>query len=500
MESHETLLSYELPAPFTEMVGLEARLLLGGEAINPTHNIGKVDKEKLGQEIPSNVAIRISTKSKELRQSYWKKQVKEGKVENNFKSQFDRWQRETVKIVTNKDNQDKREGLSHLTAIGINFDAFDSNQAQTLYDRYFKKDEEGKIGGFTRFKADVIASYTNEAGVIDYEKLKQDLPTVEWLSTIFGADEEKKEKFLAEIISQSIFTEARVKVEPDKLVDELNEKKDNKTRGDRLTTHEKELLLYLGNTPPPKAQPEPAIKPAKKPDIAPEPNIDVSRLTSQLAETDKDAYKDRLFVFLANKYPNVHSAWEKLEQAGMVSKDRLILDNTTWQCQSDSSDSITLGTQSLPQEVKKRLIFEDRYKDYPDVIAYKLSHELSHKLITHLVDSDETAKRGLENLNAALAQLRQTHPDKGIIILANLANYKDAGPDIQSKEEITELVNMYLLNPNYLKKYLNLLTQDQYHQLRSLYGLVRLDPKITEVIFEIVKTAIDPFLTEKKPV
>jgi len=247
----ETFASHETLSPFIEMVGLQVRLALGSESLDPSKDIGKIDKNRLGEEIAHDTTQKIEVKSVGLRKSYW-----EERRENEFSAQLASWKKETVSLLSNDQNKDKVGVLSHLEKMGIDFNAFDDHQAQTLYDRYFRKDGDGKIGGFNKFKADVISSYTSEDGVVDYERLNQDLPVIEWFSTIFGIDEGEKEKFLSEIITQSIAAEARVKAEVDKFTDEVNEEKDGHSRGDRLTTHEKELLSYLNNTPLPATQPE----------------------------------------------------------------------------------------------------------------------------------------------------------------------------------------------------------------------------------------------------
>jgi len=490
-----------------ELVGLQVRLLKGAEALKSQTEINEVDENSLGKEVAPDVVGKIEEKSVALRESYWQK-----REEREFSSQLTSWKETTVSLLTSDGNKDKVEALSRLRAIGVNFNSFDDTQAQALYDRYFKKDDEGNIGGFSKFKADVITSYTDDQGVIDYQALKQDLPTVEWLAAIFGIDEGEKERFLTEIITQSISAEARVKAEPEKLIQEVNEKKDGKPRGDRrLTIHEMELLNYLNGAPLPTTEPkektteaeesqpettEPTLKPSEPPPPQPETNTDKFNLTPQLAETDKNLYKQQLFSLLESQYPNIFLIWSKLEKLGKVSKNRLSLDSTTWECESDTNDGITLGTRPMPQAIKKSIIFEDQDQSYPDLIIYKLTHELSHKLIAHLVNHDKTAEEALLHLNSVLTILRQAHPDQGIIPLANISIYKASGAGIQAKEEITELVNMYLLNPNYLQRYLDFLTKDEYRSIRDKYGLIKLEPDVARVLFETIQVSVDPFIKE----
>ena len=273
--------SHELPSIFSEMVGLQVRLALGGKALDPNHKIDKVEKDNL-KGIAADTVEKIETKSKELRreywQEYWREKTKEAQdkgetVDNSFASSYKVWKEGMIAAFSDKErNKERIRVLSNLN-IGVNFNAFDDDQVQILYDRYFKKDDQGIIGGFEKFKDDVVNAYINkETGQIDYRRLKEDLPSIHSFLTIFGEDKQPdKEKFLADIISQSIVTEAKIKSEPEKLIEEVNQETEGEIRGNALINYEKERLIYLNSPSLPQPEPEPKPEPKPTPEPKPEP-------------------------------------------------------------------------------------------------------------------------------------------------------------------------------------------------------------------------------------
>ena len=965
----------EILKPFKERPGLQARLILGGETLDPSKDIGEVEKDKL-QEVAPDTTEKIEAKSIDLREKYWEeyqqiyqeemKRIKEAEKaaaqkgeeqvqkENkkvDIKSPYEVWEMDIIAVFKRKkENQERINVLSELN-IGVNFNNLDGDQVRNLYKRYFEEDNQGKIGGFKKFKEDVIKAYTDSAGKVDYEKLKKDLPSLQWFSTIFGIDEGEKEKFLSEIITQAIAAEAKAKSNPEKFAEEVNEEENGKIRGNRLEEDEKKLLEYLNSTPLPEPKPEP--KPTPEPpttqiesisipkgplaedaktkigeevlknvpqevkeeffkslgalaeegevtilhqddqiavigdkipirwqtlsqiekemdnpnlnlgiafigkkedgsnptvaferkedkngkeqtfikirsaddirivgrarvseitdvrflhlnnnsiaekvgadgyvilskkayvreveakgkvvledntqaeriearddvhlsnnaqvgkieveaerDITLDGNAHVreikakgyvslddsaqvegvirtegtvgynedlaqytpltigevgnmivgtkyaqglvlsnvehgihayskvrkvpplsfhnpilifdhgvsagsetneedrkvlfhltektateklkevgesefkeieegkgipipssteeykavkirdkegnernvlvvrvkngkneeaiafieqvkvrgednkettevrlrgayrmndkgeptdeeqvkfirervgldesvafevvttpsstspestSKLSLELARTDEDRYKTGLFNLIEREYPLIYQVWNELEREGKVSRDRLTLDNENWECTSDKTDGIVIGTQPMPEEIRKSIIFENQGYDYPHLMVYKLSHELSHKLVAYLITQSEVAKRELEHLNAVFIQLRKDNPDKGIIPLANLSIYREEGAEIQSKEEITELVNMYLIDPEYLRRYLDFLTRDEYQTLRDKYGLIKIEPDVAQALFDTIDVSVKQITETESP-
>ncbi len=245
-EQSENIRHPERLSTFKELTGLQARLLIGNDYLNPSVEVGEI--RVLTPNVSPDVAQKIDDKSTRLRDEYWRKKVETGEVNNNSSEQTELWKRDITNRISNTENKRVVQGLrSFFGTLEINVSNFDNSQAQILYDRYFKPDEDGHTGGFSKFKQDVISSYKDGDGSINYDRLKSDLSSIQWLSTIFGVEinDTQKETFLAELISQAISAEARVVNNSSQFIDEANAEENSRSRVNRLNTHEKELLAYL---------------------------------------------------------------------------------------------------------------------------------------------------------------------------------------------------------------------------------------------------------------
>ena len=60
----------------------------------------------------------------------------------------------------------------------------------------------------------------------------------------------------------------------------------------------------------------------------------------------------------------------------------------------------------------------------------------------------------------------------------------------RANEDVTELLNMYFWDPQYLADYLNLLANPRAEQLRKQHGLVGLTPESSKHIAQLVESVI----------
>jgi hypothetical protein len=188
--------------------------------------------------------------------------------------------------------------------------------------------------------------------------------------------------------------------------------------------------------------------------------------------------------------------WEYLESERLVSEKKLEL-TQGWVNHSDSNSRITLGTGEMDQIILEKVVFKpDLWKGEKHVI-YRLSHEISHKLAAHISERDI----GIQNLYGMLLDLRgRKNPDKnknlGLSMLGNLQMYKNAGYKTQAKEDIVELLNMYILHPNYLKDFLNYLVTENKEKLKQ-QGLLKITQEVANIIYTNIEKSLKPIMTIK---
>ena len=186
--------------------------------------------------------------------------------------------------------------------------------------------------------------------------------------------------------------------------------------------------------------------------------------------------------------------WKFAEKEGIVSPAHLKLDPNNWMSESDSTDGITLGTKPMSKGEKYRIMFNDEAFDYPSEVVYRLSHELSHKLITHIAIKQNQSSE----FNHLLSTLKDLNEKRGKVVtaLASQEFYRSQGPEVQGKEDMTELVSMYLQDPHYLKQYLSFLSNEDYRDIREKFHLVRLEADTAKALYETVERGLAPLFKE----
>jgi hypothetical protein len=213
-----------------------------------------------------------------------------------------------------------------------------------------------------------------------------------------------------------------------------------------------------------------------------------SILTPDLAKDNPELFKEGMLRGLGTHVSE--RAWKRSVAKGLASPEHLILDSSQWISHSDAKDGITIGTAEIPDEIKKLILFEDQNFDYSSTILYRLSHEISHKF-----------SYSMNQTNGRFASLFQTAVQlrtkgRGFSGLGSLEFYARQGADKQATEDVVELTNMYLWDPEYLHRFLELLTQPDFSDLRKTLNLTKLSEKTAENIFNLIRTSIESELNQ----
>lgn len=228
--AHERHPSSEQMPRYQELIGLQACVLLGGDALNPEkRDLPVVTQNALGSHATRDYRL-YNRASIQERSTYWS----ETGVE--FEQQKRVWIDRTVNAFTSAQpffqSEEGRAWSVAFERIGIQSQDFAEAHAEKLYHTYFSG--ERKESYIKQFVSHVLDAYRNEQNQLEYEKLRNDLPAFQWFSTIFG-------KNSSEIVAQLIDAEAKLERAPQKLVAQANEG----GRINNLLPKEVELLRFL---------------------------------------------------------------------------------------------------------------------------------------------------------------------------------------------------------------------------------------------------------------
>ncbi|QQG44214.1 MAG: hypothetical protein HYW86_05140 [Candidatus Roizmanbacteria bacterium] len=236
-KNHERILPYE------PLVGLQARILLGGENINsknrslPDLTLDQIDQSMATRE--QTTYRYLSNSSTQERKEWWKKQGV-AKFDERLKIWVDKT---TSAFQTGKDYLNQSGWKNALGKIGISSDTFSQQDALSLYNEFFTGDN--KQSKTTIFISKVINAYSQretdgKTVSIDYQALKKDLPAFQWLAGMFGG-------LGKEVVVQLIDAEVKSRIPQEKatLINRANEKeKVNNQAVARLNRlNDKEVIL-----------------------------------------------------------------------------------------------------------------------------------------------------------------------------------------------------------------------------------------------------------------
>lgn len=251
-------------------VGFQARLLLGGSALDVNQQITQTTVEQLSEQF-SNATERnnstyalLSNASTDERNNYWEQRSTTEHLQDH-QAKLNKWLDEMESTINHQGNQNIRTILGHLTLgdSDVNMSTLSRVEFEKIYSRYFNDASLTRIqfpngnqqlvpSNVIRFVNDITQNYRRTVTaadgttqtIIDYNALRTDLIAIQWLSNTFGAQS-------AAIITQLIDAEVKV-LDPEKrkeLAEQTLQKPDGQERpqGDQLEESTKTQLQFVQN-------------------------------------------------------------------------------------------------------------------------------------------------------------------------------------------------------------------------------------------------------------
>jgi len=220
------------------------------------------------------------------------------------------------------------------------------------------------------------------------------------------------------------------------------------------------------------------------------------RLTPELARRNPEMFKQRIIEQLHSETKFGGQAWDLLLSKGVVDKDSIVLDSDSWASETlaDQNNAnrtiIRLGIQSLPKGMAEQLIFlHDRFQGDKELL-YRLNHEISHEV------GAEATKLCPKTGRLFSTVIKMREYGQALSALGNLSFYEEKGTWVQANEDMVELVNMYLIDSEYLRKYLKFLSDPVFRKERQKIGLHTLpdDDRVINALFASLEKGILAFL------
>lgn len=218
-----------------------------------------------------------------------------------------------------------------------------------------------------------------------------------------------------------------------------------------------------------------------------------ARLTPQLARDNPTLYKAKLINSLGfEKNGQIFGgcskkAWDYLVGTGTFDFASIELDPDSFVSYSRASERvIRVGAAPIPDTLKDQILFDDQAFGPEEEAVYRFSHEISHPFAAELAGRDSR----VDNLYRTTYSARSADLNRGFSGLGSLDFYKARGPEVQAKEDMTELVNMYLWNEDYFDRFLLLLSDPRYVEERERVGLATIDSSTAMHLKRIIAEAV----------
>ncbi|MBA3724727.1 MAG: hypothetical protein H0W89_07665 [Candidatus Levybacteria bacterium] len=248
---------------------------------------------------------------------------------------------------------------------------------------------------------------------------------------------------------------------------------------------------------PTKPQTEPTrTEPVKQPTQNPEQRetIPDEPLTPELAMRDPEKFKSILLSHVDSKTKYAGKAWEVAVRNGIITSDIVDLDPSTMESLSHSA-GISLGTKPFDAATKAQF-FED-LTDYQDQIIHTFTHELNHKLLSKLFVG---RTQDFDNVFRYIKLVREQTPDEGLSLLGSSKRYQEKENPAyeQAKEDLTELLTMYMINPDSLKRFLTTLSTPDTNGERARQGLATMSAEAANTVYNQIDTAVKTGLELKE--
>lgn len=187
--------------------------------------------------------------------------------------------------------------------------------------------------------------------------------------------------------------------------------------------------------------------------------------------------------------------WEKIKVLGIMREEDIEIDEGGWIGETkvnpddEKRRNIRLGVQEIPSALGEHVIFCFDQLTVEERLMYRLSHEVCHVICPRISDVQPAFARLF-----SMIELMRQH-GQAMSVLGSLEIYRNAGTVVQATEDVVELTNMYIIDPEYLQLYLGFLSDPNNTKYRSVLGLHTLqDKKVAEVIFSTIERGVAAFL------
>ena len=142
---------------------------------------------------------------------------------------------------------------------------------------------------------------------------------------------------------------------------------------------------------------------------------------------------------------------------------------------------------------KQKLTYLDNLFSEKDLIVYRAIHEIAHIIYLHLLDQNNAT---LLSLSDTIYDIRKNTKNKGLSSLGSLDKYKAKGLangngpyKYGTREDIVELLSIYIYNQDYFQGYLTMLSTPTNFKNNS--GLVTIWNSLKRRIETSIKLLID---------
>lgn len=222
-------------------------------------------------------------------------------------------------------------------------------------------------------------------------------------------------------------------------------------------------------------------------------------LSPDFARSNPELFRTKLLENLDRDSALSGSVWRKLRERKQTGPSLLEIDPKRWDSISHAvGGHIRLGVAFMPPTLHNVITFEDwKFRGEREYV-YRLSHELAHlvhpKIFGLFAYKGKTSHGDSIDFMNTIFHARKV--GVGFSPLGSLEIYRKIGPHDQAVEDHAELMNMFALDPEYLKRYLAFLgdpTQDRY---RTSHHLMEVDPDTAEYIFDSIKSSYEFFFDD----
>jgi hypothetical protein len=228
----------------------------------------------------------------------------------------------------------------------------------------------------------------------------------------------------------------------------------------------------------------------------------ITELNKDLGQQNPELFKVTLIDLLKDKTKSGSMVWDKIVERGESSLDKIQFSTDSWVSHSHRvTGVIEMGIGEIPETQNESLVFEhQRFPDQSSKMIYRFNHEISHLTQPKIFGAFRYESQGgygpAVNFLSQVANLRQDQSNLGFSALGSLEFYKEQGPVNQADEDTAELINMALIDPEYLHRYLQFLTDPKMGDIRKQKKLVTLSVTAAENLEKIIHESIAYFYND----